>query len=181
MKVKQNLNRLIIAKVVEIIFVCAFLFLSFSLRETFINIQTLAFVPDKDQLNYTNLSVNNPLNYVMYPMKNSDALTKVSDTTLTVNNESLTKENYSLLLVVSKNSSLDYNCLNIAIDNQIYALNTLPQKEDNNSFYFILASDSIVGSQKEYKIKIWMDESTGNEMQNKKIILSYDIVKSVSI
>lgn len=178
MIVKRNLNRLIIAKLVEIVFVCAFVYISITLHQTLQNLQSVAYVPSMDRLNYTSLVVENPIHYLMFPMDNDVAMQKLEPTRLRIINESLTEEAYTLVLEISKNSTLDFHCLNISIDKEIFALQDLTKKEDSNNIYFILDEDSIIGSTKEYEIKLWMDAATGNEMQNKDLILSFELKKS---
>lgn len=178
MNATKNLNMLIAAKIAEIIFVCTFILLSIPLCQNMGKAVAKIEFSDKN-LNFTSLAIENNLDYSMYPMSQKDALNKLAPTKLIVENNSLTTENYDLILKISKNSTLDYNCLNIAIDDKIVPLNTLKYMEDSINNYFIIASESLKGNNKEYSIKLWIDEKTGNEMQNKELNLSFELEKNV--
>lgn len=178
MNATKNLNILIASKIVEIIFVCAFILISIPLCQRIGKSAAQIDFSDKN-LNFTSLAIENNFGYSMYPMSQTDALNKLVPTKLIVANNSLTTESYDLILKVSKNSTLDYNCLNIAIDDKIVPLNSLKYMEDSINNYFIIASESLKGDNKEYRVKIWIDEKTGNEMQNKELNLSFEIEKNV--
>ncbi len=182
MKLKKDINRLIIAKVIEIIFICVFLVVIAPLRKNMENIASMALLSPtpEDKLSYTTLAIGDiPTNSII-PIDDNKALTDIKDTILTVKNDSLIKENYILLLSISKKSSLDYNVLNIAIDNKVKKLNQLVMEEDNNNYHFILDENALEGDSKEYKVKLWLDNSVGNEMHGKSLILDYEIAKSVT-
>lgn len=180
MKMKKDINRLIAVRVVEIIFISTFLIVSYpvwqNIEVTKLAKQTLS----ESNLNFTSLKVKNPLSYTMYPMSKTNAINKLEATTLIIENNTLTEEEYILSLKISKSSTLDYNCLNIAIDEKVMPLNSLEIKEDSANYYFVIDENKIQGDYREYKIKLWMDEKTGNEMQNKKLSLSFEIRKSVT-
>lgn len=180
MKIKKNINMLIATKVIEIIFVCAFIFISIPLWQRMSDVSNLSTAISNNGLTYTGLSVENELNYNMYPMTTEDALNNLKSSKLIVRNDSLTSEEYTVLLTISKQSTLDYNCLNIAIDDLVMPLNSMNMNEDEENYSFIIDTNNLKGEQKEYLIKIWMDENTGNEMQGKSIILSFELIKSVT-
>lgn len=176
---KREINKLIAKKIAEIIFVVAFLVVSVPLREKMLLVNEEKTKLAEMELNYTSISVENPKNYSMYPMSNSEALDEVEPTKIIVENESLMAEDYSLLLRISKKSTLDFNYLNLAIDDEVYALNTLTMSEDDENYYFVIASDGLSKNSKEYLIKLWIDEKTDNEMQDTKIIFSFELIKNV--
>lgn len=180
MKLKKNINMLIVSKIIEIMFVCAFIFVSIPLWQRMNNVSNLSTALSNNGLIYTGLSVENKLNYSMYPMTTEDALNNLKASKIIVRNDSLTFEEYSVLLTISKESTLDYNCLNIAIDDLVMPLNSMDILEDEENYNFIIDTNNLKGEQKEYLVKIWMDENTGNEMQGKSLILSFELVKSIT-
>lgn len=179
-KAINDINKLIIKKVLEIIFVVVFVFFSISWIKSADMQSMLATASTYANLNYTNLSVLNPIDYSMYPMSDSYAVSNLEPCTVRVMNETLTSENYTLALKISKKSSLNYDYLKIAIDNYIYTLKDLEMKEENDNYFFILDTNLITGDIKDYNIKLWLCEETGNEMQGKELIMSFEIINEVT-
>ena len=179
MKVEKQINYLIAAKIFEIAFVVIFIFLSFFLMQ---NIRNNGISLEKSsglELNFTGLKVENPIDYPMYPMSNLEAMTKLKDTNIIVENNGLVEENFNMLLQIRKTSSLDYHALNIAVDDRIFSLSTIFLGEDEKNYNFLIVTDKIKREKKEYKIKIWLDETVGNEMQNKQLTLSFELEKAL--
>ena len=85
-----------------------------------------------------------------------------------------------LVLKVGKNSSLDYQYVNIAVDNEVFSLKDLSRIDDQENYYFILDENTLKGEQKIYKMKIWLDERTGNDMQAKQFIMSFQLLNEVT-
>ena len=171
---------LIAAKIVEIAYIIAFIFVSIPLWKQINEVTNYTSVFSHNGLTYTGFTVENELDYSMYPMANEDALVRVKPTKVIVANNSLTEEEYTITLKISKYSTLDYNCLNIAIDDLVMPLNSMDRSEDNENYYFIIDTNKLRGNTEEYLIKIWMDEQTGNEMQGKSLTVSFELTESVT-
>lgn len=179
MRIEKQINYLITAKVMEIVFVVIFLFLSFFLVQ---NIRNNGIFFEKSsglELSFTGLTVENPIDYAMYPMSDLEAMLKLKNTTIVIENNSLTEENFKVLLRISKTSSLDYHALKILVEENIFSLPTIYVGEDEENYNFLVVNDKIKGEKKEYKVKLWLDETTGNEMQNKQMVLSFGLEKAL--
>ena len=180
MNLRKDINMLIAAKIVEIVYVIAFIFVSIPLWQQMNEVTNYTNVFSYNGLTYTGFTVENELNYSMYPMANEDALVRVKPTKVIVANNSLTEEEYTITLKISKESTLDYNCLNIAINDLVMPINSMDKTEDKDNYYFVIDTNKLKGNTEEYLIKIWMDEQTGNEMQGKSLVVSFDLVESVT-
>lgn len=178
LKVKNEINKLIFSKIIDILFVCFFLLIILPMQEELQFAESKAFEPSKTDLNYTYLSVEKQSLNNMYPMSNQLAMATLDPIEVRVINDSLTLENYTLTLVYSKNSTLNANLFNIAINDNILSLKNVKQKEDEENIYFILDKNNITGECKEYKIKIWLDESVDNEAQGKNMSMSFKLFKT---
>jgi hypothetical protein len=181
MKEIKNINKLIYANIIELIFVVAFIFGSIPLWENLNNSISLKTASSFENISYTNLTVDNPSEYVLRPMSNKEASESLEPYKLYVVNDTLTEEEYTLYLKIEKTSSLDYNNLNISINDSVIPLNELEMKEDLEYYYFTLDNNSIVGNTIDYDVKIWLDENTGNEAQGKSLSLTFDIEKNTLI
>ena len=180
MKIVRDINKLIIKEVLEIIFIVAFVFFSASLWKTSNKEHLLATVSSINDLNYTNLQIENPIQYEMFPMTNNAALKNLEPCVLTVSNDTYTEEGYMLVLKIDKSSTLDYRVLNVSIDGFISPLVDLPVLDEYENYYFVLDENTLKGAQKKYKVQLWMDASTGNEMQAKSLIMSFELMKMVT-
>lgn len=179
MNIVNDINKVIIKKVIEILLVVCFLFLSFHLWRNK-NISSLASLMAANQTGYTSLDIENPIDYVMYPMKDEDALNNLAPCFLKVINGTYSTESYQLILVVSKESTLDYHYLNISLGDKVYPLMDLPIREDEGSYVFLLDEGTICGETKEYEARIWLDKRTGNDMQSKQLVMSFDLINEAT-
>ena len=175
--VYRRINKVIWTKILEIILLCVLIVISLPIYLSWqqkSDTKVLANVNNMDLL-YTSIGIDSPLEIKSYPITNEEALTKIKSSKITVTNESWTAENYTLVLTISKDSTLDFNCLNIAINDEIQALNTLELKEDASNYHFIIDCNNLKADDKEYNVKLWIDEKTNNNMQNKKLIFSFEV------
>ncbi len=180
MKTINDINQLILKKVVEILFVASFVFFSVYLWMDSEKQNMFATAAAYSNSNYTSLSIENPIDYSMYPMSDEYAISHLDPCNIKVMNDTLTAENYTLYLKIDKISTLNYHYLHIAIDDNVYNLENLISKEENNNYYFILDKNSIVGATKNYEVKLWLNEIAGNDMQNKQLIMSFEIANEVT-
>lgn len=176
----KAINKLIAQKIVEIIFLTTFIIISVPLWNSMDKKELFATSYATNDLTFTNLNIQNPIDYAMYPMSKTTALNTLIPTTIKVVNDSLTTEQYSLIFNYSKHSTLDYNFLIISIDDKVIPLNQLQTKETEENIYFILDESSLSGGEKEYKVRLWLDEKTGNAMQNQNLMFSFEIFKSAT-
>lgn len=180
MKIVRDINKLIVKKVLEIVFLFFFVFFATFLWRTSGKEYLLASVSGKERLNYTDLQIENPIQYEMYPMRNQEALSRLKPCILTVSNNTYTEESYMLVLRIAKSSSLDYKVLNLSINGVVSSLTDLPRLEETEDYYFVLDQNSMKGSEKKYHVLLWMDASTGNEMQSKSLFMGFEIMNEVT-
>lgn len=174
MKIIKDINKLIIKKIIEIAFMTCFLFVSVFLWKN--NITQVAITAFQN-LSYTNLNIENPIDYSMFPMTDEDALKNLNPCYITVSNETYTMEDYSLVFIVNKSSTLDYHFLHISVNDKVYSLDDLETIENEEEISFILVTDSIVGNLETYAIRLWLNTMAGNEMQNQELIMHFDLLK----
>lgn len=179
MNIKKNINLAIIKKITEIIFVISFIFVSLPLWSK-LDKGVSKIADGYDGISYTKLDMINNINYEMFPMSNDYALKNVEATILTVSNDTFTPENYELVLVLDKKSTLDFKLLKIAINDNIYSLKNLEMFEEDHNFIFNIASGNIMGETKVYNVKFWIDENATDEVQGKNLELSFDLNKNTT-
>lgn len=180
MKIVRDINKLIITKVVEIIFVLGFVFFASFLWQSKNAQEFLSSIASFSNLYYTNFMVENPIDYSMFPMRDEDAMKNLKPCTIKVINETYTSENYVLVLKVDKSSTMDYHFLHIGINDSVYSLNDLEQIEESNEFTFVLTKDNIMGDTKNYEIRLWLNTLAGNEMQGKNLIMRFDLINETT-
>lgn len=180
MKIIKDINKLIIIKYLEIVFVLVFLFFSIFLWKARYSKEFFSSEFAFSNLNYTHLSIENPINYAMYPMHNEKALQNLKPCFITVINDTYTEESYLLTLKIDKSSTLDYQYLNLSIADNIYPLNTLERIEEKNNWYFILDQYVLKSEQKTYEIRLWIDARGGNELQSKDLIMGFELMNGVT-
>lgn len=175
MIVVKDINKLILKKVLEIVFVFCFLLIStFLWRSKNAQLFSSA-ISTFSNLNYTNIKVDSPIEYTMFPMDDQDAMQNLKPCIVSVRNETYTLENYTLILKIDKNSTMDYQFLNIGIDNTIYTLKDLFRQEEDNYYIFVLDTDQISGNIKKYEIRVWLNNLADNNMQSKDLIMNFDL------
>lgn len=180
MKIVKDINKLIMREVLEIVFLLVFVFFVTSLWSSSDKNYLSTVVSSMQNLSYTNLKIENPIQYEMFPMQNQVALQNLKPCILTVLNDTYTEESYMLVLKVSKSSTMDYRVLNVSVDGVVYPLTLLPFVEELDNFYFVLDENTLKGAQKQYKVQLWMDASTGNEMQAKSLIMNFELMNVVT-
>ncbi len=180
MKTIKDINYLILKKVIEIILVFYIMFYSTSIWSFNSTQNDLSTSMTLSSLKHTRLQVKEPQKYSIYPMQNSIALQEQNVWSLYVNNKTMIEESYLLVLNLSKDSTIDYQLLNISLGKDIFSLSDLPMEEISNSYYFILDENTIKNMTKFYEIRIWLKAEIGNEMQAKKMNISFELVNGVA-
>lgn len=177
----KNINKIIHWKMIEISLLISIVVISFPIWKTLEKNEVLSIAASYSDVQFSHLEVTNLSLGAMFPISNEKALKNINPSSIKVINDTKTKEDYTLLMKVSKNSSLDYHCVNISLNNNITSLAKLTINEDEENYYFLLDSNSIDGEIKEYQFRIWMDEKTGNEMQGKSLSYTFEIQKQIAI
>ncbi len=180
MKIVKDINKMVLRKVIEIIFVIVFIVGTSQIwrsEKTQEMLDSIALFSNTSNLS---LQVKNQINYSMYPMTDEKAMEKLVPCILTVKNETYSQEEYTLVLKINKSSTLDYNYLHISINDTIYALNALTKEVTDNEIIFILDKDSLMADQKEYNIRLWLNTLAGNDLQAKTLSLQFDILNGAT-
>ncbi len=180
MKVIRDIDRLIVKKGMEIVFVIGFVFYSTTLWNLKEKPDIFASAFPYSTFNYTKMEIENPIDYSMYPMADSIALRNLKPCSIKITNETFHSEVYLLALKISKNSTLDYHYLHISLGSEVYSLVDLEMKEEPDCYYFILDEDSIMSMTKNYEIRLWMNQDAGNDQQAKQLIMSFEIINGVT-
>lgn len=177
----KNIDRIIYGKLFEITILMSVIMISFPLWKTLDINEDLATAAFYNEVQFSYLDIKEYPKGPMFPMSEEDALSKLKSTKINVVNDSRTREDFALVMRVKKDSSLDYHCLNIALDDKVKPLADYYFMDDIENYYFVLTSDSIEGETKNYDFKMWMDASTGNEMQGKTLSYAFEIQKNIVI
>lgn len=175
MKIKKDINRLILKKILEITFVLCFAIVSTYLWQSK-NAQLFSnSISTFSSMHYTNIKVDSPIQYNMFPMRDEEAMQNLKPCIVSVINGTYILEEYTLILKIDKNSTLDYQFLNIGIDNMIYSLKDLYRQEEDNYYIFVLDTAQILGNTKKYEVRLWLNSMTGNDQQSKTLIMDFDL------
>lgn len=178
MKIKKNINKLIIKKIAEITFVVAFMLFTIPFCHKLRDKVSIA--KSYDNITYTSLTVSDDINYDMFPMHNDYALENIKPTILCISNDTYTKENYIVNLIINKNSTLDYNLINIAINNEVYSLNKMNKIENNDSYIFPIINSNIVSTVQKYEFKLWINDRATDEVQGTNLELYFSLEKNTA-
>lgn len=177
----KKIDKIIHLKLIEITIMLIIIIISFPLWKKLEQNEIMTTAALYDNARYTYIDVENYSNGPMFPIKDDEALNELKPTSLKLINETNTTEDFTIIMKVSKTSTLDYRCLNIAIDRQKKNLKNLYLFDDADSFYFSLKSDTIKGETKEYDFLIWMDSSTNNDMMGKSLSYSFELQEGLMI
>ena len=175
MKVLKDINKIILIKVIEIMFTILFIIVSANLYKSEKAqevMQSLALYKDFTPIN---LSIRNQINYSMYPMDDEKAMQKLIPCTLTVNNETYKEEFYTLVLKMDIRFINDISYLHISINNSIYSLDTLEKEVLEDKIIFVLDRNTIVSGKKDYNIRIWYNELNENYVPQK-LLFNFELI-----
>lgn len=180
MELIKDINKLIIKKVIMIIFVILFISFTTVVWHNKNAKDLLAALKAVDNLNYTSFYIKNPIQYNMYPMEDNYALDNLEPCTLIVDNETYSKEVYKLVLKIDKESTIDYRYLHISVFNNIYALSELERLDNKNEYVFVFMRDSVVADTKYYDVRLWLNTLAGNDLQNKELKMKFDFINETT-
>ena len=170
----REVNKLIIAKIIEINIVVIFLIFSFPIWQNIHKEQEIA--NSVALTGYTFVEVANPIDYIMYPMSDEKATKSLKPCHLTVKNDIEQDIDYTLALRISKKSTMDLNNLNILINDKVDNLTNLKKLEEQDYIYFIIDSNNLVRQENEYDVIFWLNENTQNLAMNQELMFSFEII-----
>lgn len=122
-------------------------------------------------------SIENHLSPLI-PIKDNE-LTDFNKITINVNNISKSEKKYNLYIVINNKSNLNLKYLKFLIKNEKNYITNQPNFIKGNDTYYLINSNKITDYIKE-DLYIWLDETTPNEEQGKKInfqIITEEILK----
>lgn len=100
----------------------------------------------------------------------------IEPTIIQMRNKNGFEKECELYMLITKDSTLDYNILHLAIDDNYYKLNELEKSEDDVNYYFKIDKYSIESySNKEILAKIWIDGSVEYLDGNSKLTANFII------
>jgi len=108
-----------------------------------------------DNYNYVKYEFLNEASKTLLTYTDSEALRKCETQDILIYNYSNTLDNYSLLLKIRKNSSVNLDQIKINVNYQIDYLNNYHVYEDAENYYFVIDSNDIVASSQKYIISMW--------------------------
>lgn len=159
--------------ILEIALVISGVFLSIPLWQSFNLDEYETVAMQYDNMSYTDFEISDLSDYTLYQTSDDLAIKHLKTININMNNNSNTKENYNLWMIVDKDSTLDYNYLKINYNNEISYLNEHKTIEDEKYFYILLDEGSIIANNINTELQIWIDSGTKEDITNK--YLSFDI------
>ncbi len=169
----KYLNKLIRHKIIEITICLLIIVVSFPVWGLWQN-DNIVYAKTYDNTSYAYVNVSMYQNYEMYPMKDMEALKYLYPMKVTLEKSVVSSTHYTLVIRVSKNSNIDLSEIKLSINNQVYFLNELFYKEDDNYIYYLIDEGVLKELSKEYYLNIWLDENATLTQQKKTFL--YDIV-----
>lgn len=178
----ERINRLIHFKFFEIAIMILVIVISFPLWKKLNIDETIATAAFYSKAKFSYIEVENQNQGSMFPIKTEEILNTETKTKIKVTNETKTSEEYNLLLKLNKNSTLDYHCLNIALNNEVSTLEEKYYYEDLDNIYFSLTIDTINAECKEYEFLIWLDyDRAENDMQGKVLNYQFELLQGTNL
>lgn len=153
--------------IIEIVVVIAIVFMTIPIWQSFdlSDYETIA-------ANYsykvnTKLELSDLSDYVLYQVNDELATTNIKPINIKLINNTSVSERYNLYLMVSKESTLDYNVIKVKYLNEIKYLSDLEMIEDELNYYFSLSEGQIESGVIENDLLLWIDSSKDADINNK--------------
>lgn len=107
-------------------------------------------------------------------VENDRAFDVISPTDLSFRNQNNFSKNFEILLLVTKDSTVDTNSIQVALDKEVYSLKELKKREDDENWYFVLKEIGLDAySEIQYKTRIWLDASSAKIDENAILITNF--------
>lgn len=85
----------------------------------------------------------------------------INDTDISIKNRNGYNKKANLYIIVEKISTIPYQFIRVAIDDEVYHLNELAFEEDENNYYFPLKEIEVKAYEdKTFKARIWLSQET---------------------
>ena len=110
----------------------------------------------------------------MLIIEDERAFDNIEPTTISLRNRNSFNKDCALLMLVSKESTLNYKNIKIAIEDKTYNLKDLIAEEDKENYYFYLNKYKIEKySNIEIRVRMWLDENTKLPSGTPKLITNF--------
>lgn len=110
------------------------------------------------------------------PMTDEFAIKNGDKTILNLKNKSSILKNYTLLLRVEKNSTLNIEYFNYSINNSVYNFKEKIDIADEHYNYYEIYNNSLSENEsRDIEFYMWLKSTTGNEAMNKNLTYSFII------
>lgn len=170
----KKINKMIRKTILEIALVISFVFLSIPLWQKF-NLEEYETVAVYyDNINYTHLEVSDINDYVLYQTSDEIALENVKPININLINDTNTLENYSVWLVIDKQSTLDYQEIKINYNNETSFLSNHKTLEDREYKYILLSEGKIKAENVNSQLLMWIDSNAKSDITNKTLIFDIE-------
>lgn len=163
----KRINKMIRNTIIEIVVVIAIVFLTIPIWQSF---DLSAYETIAANYNYklnTELEISDLSDYVLYQVSDELAITNIKPINIKLTNNTSISENYSLCLMVSKESTLDYRVIKVKYLNDIKNLSDYQMIEDEEYYYFSLSDGQIGSNVIENELLLWIDSSKDADIDNK--------------
>ena len=155
-----NVNGLIRSLYKDILFTIICVLVSIPLWLAFDLTDASATAEYYDNYNYIGyIFLNNDVDICLKPVSDEYALKNIETQDIMVYNNSNTKDDYKLLLKISKDTTMSLNNLKININNTVKYLKDYDNYEDINNYYYILDNRELIADSQKYVISFWNDEN----------------------
>jgi len=119
-------------------------------------------------------------NNLVYPIKDEEAIQSMTPSKINLVNDTYSDTIYELGIRINKKSSLDYKYLKIYFKEKVSLLKDLYIGEDDNYYYFLLETGNIKATTLNYEIKIWLKDTSENDIQNKSLFYEFVNLKNLN-
>ena len=105
----------------------------------------------------------------------NDALSSLSPTPVTIQNESSKKTSYKLYFIIKDTSTIDKSFVRVNYNGVTYNIADMNYLELNGGKYFFLIDGEIKAlSEESHDAYIWIDSSFNGDRQNAKLFIDFD-------
>lgn len=170
----KRINRMIRKTILEIAIVISLVFLSIPLWQSFNLSEYETVAMYYDNISYTDLEVSDYSDYVLYQTTDELAIEHIKPINIKLMNDTNTMENYSLWLVVAKDSTLDYKNIKTNFNNKTLLLNEYVMVEDSEYYYFLLEEGTITAESINTSLLLWIDNNIEDDITDKYISFSIE-------
>lgn len=107
-------------------------------------------------------------------VEDNRALDLIDTTKLSLRNRNDFSKDCELLMLVNKDSTIDYSYVRVAVEDKIFKLKDLDMYEDNDNYYFVIGNYDIDAySNIEVNVRIWLGEDIGVVLDKDSLITNF--------